>query len=80
MSKPKYALRIWDKDGNQKFLDWDDLESLPRLEVGDQIVAASYDIKAESHLRDTVTDASYVFTLEAGNPKVILSVHVEKGY
>lgn len=80
MNNPRYALYIYDKTASKKLLEWDNLASLPRLQVGDRINAASYDLNAGSSDYDIVREAHYSFTGDGDDRKVLLWLRVESEF
>ena len=74
--KIQYNLSIYDEQGSKEFLDWEDLDSLPRFQVGDQFDAYFFEQISDAGQRVVVTDARYAFRQESDRNLIRLSLRV----
>jgi hypothetical protein len=74
--KIKYSLSIFDEQDNHEFLDWSEVDSLPRFEVGDSLGALFFMPMADVGQRVIVTDVKYSFISSSGDNSIRLSLRV----
>ncbi|MBE7157590.1 MAG: hypothetical protein INR62_04000 [Rhodospirillales bacterium] len=75
MNQLKYALYVYNETGDHKYIEWNDLTSLPRFEVGDQFDAGRFDSASDMNGRFVVSDAHYSFP-EGEDREIILWLRI----
>lgn len=73
MNSPTYTLRFYGPDRNEILLEWDDLDTMPRFEKGDQFRAIIFDGHADTGQRYTVVDVLFSVS-SADDPHEITQV------
>jgi hypothetical protein len=76
MKKIKYGIRIYDENGNNQKLDWRDLESLPRFEVGDYIDEYFFNPMCDNGWLSIVVESHYHFSINEGKPEIELTLRI----